>query len=152
MASNEKRSKIKKGFLAVRVGLEEYEEDHFKRFTIPIAYLHHPLFKSLLETSREVYGYSSSGPLKLPCSVDDFLHVRWLIERQSSRNLHQGSFSLYSCWRFCEEEGGVGGCFGHFGSGGVRLLFFLFFQHEILYSSTIPWVFSVSQVSEPSPY
>ncbi|KAJ8461443.1 hypothetical protein OPV22_034369 [Ensete ventricosum] len=95
----EKRTKVKKGWLAVRVGLEG-EEGGFRRFVIPIAYLHHPHFTRLLEAAREVYGFRSSGPLKLPCSVDDFLHLRWLIEREShhSHSLHHlHSFPLHSC-------------------------------------------------------
>ncbi|ONK65437.1 uncharacterized protein A4U43_C07F37110 [Asparagus officinalis] len=96
MASNEKRSKIKKGFMAVRVGLEEEEEDRFERFTIPVAYLHHPLFRSLLETSREVYGYASSGPLKLPCSVDDFLHEKKSYDEIIERKDRTRIFSAFT--------------------------------------------------------
>ena len=107
--ADEKRTKVKKGMLAVRVGIEGGEEE---RFVMPIRYLHHPLFTSLLDTSREVYGYRSSGPLRLPCSVDDFLRIRWLIERESSphqrsrgggsrhqvhHHHHLPSFSLHSC-------------------------------------------------------
>lgn len=77
--------KTKKGCLAVRVGLEN-EEGGFKRFMIPISYLHHPLFIELLEKAQDIYGFDSSGPLKLPCSTDEFLHLRWLIERESPRN------------------------------------------------------------------
>jgi len=41
------------------------------KVVIPISYLYHPLFKHLLDN-----GYHTEGPLKLPCSVDDFLHLR----------------------------------------------------------------------------
>ncbi|XP_038983666.1 auxin-responsive protein SAUR32-like [Phoenix dactylifera] len=95
----DRRMKVKKGWLAVRVGLED-DEAGFRRFVIPISYLYHPLFKRLLESAQEVYGFHSSGPLKLPCSVDDFLHLRWLIERESQHshnNHHHHSFSLHSC-------------------------------------------------------
>ncbi|KAF9666022.1 hypothetical protein SADUNF_Sadunf16G0185700 [Salix dunnii] len=71
----DKKSKVKKGWLAVRVGLED-EDGGFQRFVIPISYLYHPLFKHLLEKAHEVYGYHTSGPLRVPCSVDDFLHLR----------------------------------------------------------------------------
>ncbi|KAJ1699788.1 SAUR-like auxin-responsive protein family [Rhynchospora pubera] len=98
---DERRSKVKKGSLAVRVGLEG-EEGGFKRFVIPISYLYHPHFRRLLESAHEVYGYNSSGPLKLPCSVDDFLHLRWLIERESRGSPskihhHHPSLSLHTC-------------------------------------------------------
>ncbi|KAJ4962963.1 hypothetical protein NE237_022902 [Protea cynaroides] len=78
--------KVKKGWLAVTVGLEDDEAGH-QRFVIPISYLYHPLFKRLLEKAQEVYGYHTTGPLRLPCSVDDFLHLRWRIEREP--NNHQ---------------------------------------------------------------
>ncbi|MQM14760.1 hypothetical protein Taro_047693, partial [Colocasia esculenta] len=109
MQESEKRStstKVKKGWLAVRVGLEE-DDGGCRRFMIPISYLYHPQFSRLLEAAQEAYGYHSSGPLKLPCSVDDFLHLRWLIERESQSphgsshhhrpQPHHSSLSLYSC-------------------------------------------------------
>ncbi|KAF4369738.1 hypothetical protein CsatB_023278 [Cannabis sativa] len=80
-------NKVKKGWLAVEVGLEE-EDGGFQRFTIPIAYLYHPLLRRLLEKAHEVYGYHTTGPLRLPCSIDDFLHLRWRIEKESSTNHH----------------------------------------------------------------
>ncbi|PIA47352.1 hypothetical protein AQUCO_01400195v1 [Aquilegia coerulea] len=96
----DKKMKVKKGWLAVRVGLED-EDGGFQRFVIPIAYLYHPLFKRLLEKAKEIYGYHTTGPLRLPCSVDDFLHLRWRIERETAKNHHQyshhGSFSFNSC-------------------------------------------------------
>ncbi|WOL00455.1 auxin-responsive protein SAUR32-like [Canna indica] len=83
--SRKKRKKMKKGCLAVRVGFQGEEDSGLRRFVIPISYLKHPLFVRLLESAREVYGFRSApGPLKLPCSVDDFLHLRWLIERESN--------------------------------------------------------------------
>jgi SAUR family protein len=82
----EKRGKVKKGWLAVRV-----DEDQ-RRFVIPIAYLYHPLFRRLLEAAREAYGYHSSGPLRLPCSVDEFLRLRALVERDNS-SAHSSSSS-----------------------------------------------------------
>ncbi|XAR73129.1 hypothetical protein NMG60_11006988 [Bertholletia excelsa] len=103
-----KKMKIKKGWLAVRVGLED-EHTGFQRFVIPISYLYHPLFKQLLDNAYEVYGYHASGPLKLPCSVDDFLHLRWQIEKETTSHSHHhhqhhhhnyhlpGSLSFHSC-------------------------------------------------------
>jgi SAUR family protein len=100
----DKKSKVKKGWLAVRVGLED-EDGGFQRFVIPISYLYHPLFKRLLEKAHEVYGYHTTGPLRVPCSVDDFLHLRWRIEKESSHHSHHShhqhhlpsSLSFYSC-------------------------------------------------------
>lgn len=76
----EKKMRVKRGCVAVKVGLEE-EDGGFQRFVIPISYLYHPLFRQLLEMAKEIYGYHSTGPLKLPCSVDHFLHLRWKIEK-----------------------------------------------------------------------
>ncbi|WOL06580.1 hypothetical protein Cni_G15314 [Canna indica] len=93
----DKRVKVKKGSVTVRVGLEGEQGaggGGFRKFVIPISHLHHPLFKSLLQSAQETYGYRSSGPLKLPCSVDDFLHLRWLIERESQ---HSNGHHLRSC-------------------------------------------------------
>uniref|UniRef100_A0A1D1Y920 Auxin-induced protein 6B n=1 Tax=Anthurium amnicola TaxID=1678845 RepID=A0A1D1Y920_9ARAE len=96
-----KKMKVKKGWLAVEVGLEGVD-DGFRRFVIPISYLYHPQFRRLLEMAQEVYGYNSSGPLKLPCSVDDFLHLRWLIEREppsydDQSHRRHSTLSLHSC-------------------------------------------------------
>uniref|UniRef100_A0ACD5ZGC5 Uncharacterized protein n=1 Tax=Avena sativa TaxID=4498 RepID=A0ACD5ZGC5_AVESA len=77
----EKKRKVKKGWLAVRVGNEQQQGG---RFVIPIAYLYHPVFRQLLEAARDTYGYDSSGPLRLPCSVDEFLRLRALVERDTS--------------------------------------------------------------------
>lgn len=80
--------KVKKGWLAVQVGLEE--QNGFQKFVIPISYLYHPLFQRLLGKAYEFYGYHANGPLRLPCSVDDFLHLRWQIEKEASKQSHGG--------------------------------------------------------------
>uniref|UniRef100_A0ACD5ZFD9 Uncharacterized protein n=1 Tax=Avena sativa TaxID=4498 RepID=A0ACD5ZFD9_AVESA len=82
MQGEEKKGKVKKGWLAVRVGDEQDQPGG--RFVIPIAYLYHPLFRRLLEAARDAYGYHSSGPLRLPCSVDEFIRLRALVERDTS--------------------------------------------------------------------
>lgn len=102
MVQEEKKMKVKKGWLAVRVGLDEEDGGGFQRFVIPISYLYHPQFIKLLEKAQEVYGYHTTGPLRLPCSVDDFLHLRWRIERENYNHHQQhhhlpGSLSFHSC-------------------------------------------------------
>ncbi|CAM0943869.1 unnamed protein product [Alopecurus aequalis] len=90
MQGEERKGKVKKGWLAVRV-----DEDQ-RRFVIPIPYLYHPLFRRLLEAARDTYGYDySSGPLRLPCSVDEFLRLRALVERDTSSAAHSSSSSLH---------------------------------------------------------
>ncbi|KAL9233380.1 hypothetical protein vseg_008392 [Gypsophila vaccaria] len=77
--------KVKKGWMVVQVGLEE-EGESYQRFEIPINFIYHPLFISLLDRASEVYGYHVDGPLKLPCSVDEFLDFRWQVERENNNN------------------------------------------------------------------
>ncbi|XP_037444919.1 auxin-responsive protein SAUR32-like [Triticum dicoccoides] len=94
----EKRGKVKKGWLAVRVGQAQAEAeqgDGFRRFVIPIAYLYHPLFQRLLEAARDTYGYSSAGPLWLPCSVDEFLHLRALVDRETAHSHSSSSHRVH---------------------------------------------------------
>ncbi|KAJ1281195.1 hypothetical protein BS78_04G289100 [Paspalum vaginatum] len=107
-----KGGKVKKGWLAVRVGGDERggAQAQQQRFVIPIAYLYHPLFRRLLEAARDAYGYDySAGPLRLPCSVDEFLRLRALVDRDtqaappgssssSSHRVH-GHYSLSPCTR-----------------------------------------------------
>jgi SAUR family protein len=90
MMQEDKKMKVKKGWLAVQVGLEEEQEvgSASQKFVIPISYLYHPLFKNLLDQAYDVYGYHTNGLLKLPCSVDDFVHFRWRIEKESGPNHH----------------------------------------------------------------
>ncbi|KAL2521270.1 Auxin-responsive protein SAUR32 [Forsythia ovata] len=78
----EKKMKLKKGCVAVQVGLQN---GPFQRFVIPISYLHNPLFHRLLDRAHEFYGYHTNGPLMLPCSVEDFLHLQRRIERNASQ-------------------------------------------------------------------
>ncbi|KAL5704321.1 hypothetical protein ACHQM5_022766 [Ranunculus cassubicifolius] len=96
----EKKMKVKKGCIAVRVGLDD-EDGGFQRFVIPISYLYNPLLQPLLEKAEEIFGYHTTGPLRLPCSVDDFLHLRWRIERENAggRQYYHagGSFSIHAC-------------------------------------------------------
>lgn len=85
--AEEKKGKVKRGWLAVRVGAAEGDGGggggSQQRFVIPIAYLYHPQFRRLLEAARDAYGYDySAGPLRLPCSADEFLRLRALVERE----------------------------------------------------------------------
>lgn len=83
----EKKSKVKKGWMAIEVGLEE--DGGATKFVIPISYLYHSLFNQLLDMAHEVYGYHTSGPLRLPCSTNEFLQLRWQIERGNNKNHQQ---------------------------------------------------------------
>ncbi|XAR48213.1 hypothetical protein NMG60_11030957 [Bertholletia excelsa] len=63
-----------KGCFSVCVGPQK------QRFVIKTEYLNHPLFKMLLEEAELEYGFSSEGPLALPCNVDFFCRVLVEIE------------------------------------------------------------------------
>ncbi|KAL2329439.1 hypothetical protein Fmac_017020 [Flemingia macrophylla] len=52
-----------------------YVGPQMQRFVIKTEYANHPLFKMLLEEAESEYGYSSQGPLALPCDVDTFYKV-----------------------------------------------------------------------------
>ncbi|KAJ7295359.1 hypothetical protein O6H91_08G035100 [Diphasiastrum complanatum] len=60
---------VPKGCLAVYVGKDR------QRFVIPITYLSHPLFASLLRLSEEEFDFHHEGGLTLPCDVDRFEDV-----------------------------------------------------------------------------
>lgn len=82
--AREKKMKIKKGWVAVQVGLGDDDQDRysssFKRFVIPIPYLYNPVVQNLLDRASEIYGYRGTGPLTLPCSIEHFLRLMWRIE------------------------------------------------------------------------
>ncbi|CAA2995175.1 auxin-responsive protein SAUR40-like [Olea europaea var. sylvestris] len=46
-----------------------------QRFVIKTECVNHPLFKTLLEEAESEYGYSTDGPLMLPCDVHIFVKV-----------------------------------------------------------------------------
>lgn len=72
-----KTSKVApKGCFSVYVGSEK------QRFVVRTELVNHPLFKILLDDAEMEYGYSSEGPILLPCEVDLFYKV--LAEMESS--------------------------------------------------------------------
>ncbi|KAG0499376.1 hypothetical protein HPP92_004067 [Vanilla planifolia] len=78
---DERKAKVKKGWLVVAVGPRRRrmpEVLHSHRLSSPPRWL-------LLEAAHEAYGYPPAGPLRLPCSVEEFLHLQWLIENESHR-------------------------------------------------------------------
>lgn len=79
------KRKVKKGWVAVKVGaLEQHGnvQDEGRKFMIPISYLYHTQFGKLLEKVEEIYGFCSEGTLRLPISVEDFIHLRWIVEKE----------------------------------------------------------------------
>lgn len=49
------------------------------RFSLPISCLNHPLIRALMERSAEEFGMDQSGVLTIPCDVQSFQHVMWLV-------------------------------------------------------------------------
>ncbi|XP_022738828.1 auxin-responsive protein SAUR36-like [Durio zibethinus] len=56
-----------------------------QKFVIKTDFANHPLFKMLLEDAALEYGFSSEGPLLLPCDVDLFYKV--LAEMDSGEDI-----------------------------------------------------------------
>ncbi|KAL6011707.1 hypothetical protein ACLOJK_002171 [Asimina triloba] len=77
-----KRQVAPQGCFSVYVGPEK------ERFIIKMEYINHPLFRMLLEEAEMEYGFSSNGPLVLPCGVDIFHKV--LCEMDSEENYPRG--------------------------------------------------------------
>ncbi|CAK9326508.1 unnamed protein product [Citrullus colocynthis] len=64
-------SNIPKGHIAVYVG-----ETRRKRFVVPVSYLNHPSFLSLLNRAEEEFGFNHpSGGLTIPCKEDAFIDL-----------------------------------------------------------------------------
>ncbi|KAL1553161.1 Auxin-responsive protein saur32 [Salvia divinorum] len=76
------RRSTPKGCLAVMVG----QGDERQRFVIPVMYVNHPLFTQLLKASEEEYGFDQKGPINIPCHVEEFCHVRGLIEKETAEH------------------------------------------------------------------
>ncbi|XP_042481567.1 auxin-responsive protein SAUR72-like [Macadamia integrifolia] len=78
--SGKRRPLAPEGCFTVYVGAQRH------RFVIKTEYANHPLFKMLLEEAELEYGYSSQGPLSLPCDVDLFYKVlSKMTERRPAR-------------------------------------------------------------------
>ncbi|KAF7136419.1 hypothetical protein RHSIM_Rhsim08G0192900 [Rhododendron simsii] len=82
------------GCFSVYVGPEK------QRFVIKTKYANHPLFKMLLEDAEEEYGYSSEGPLLLPCDVDLFCKVLAEMDGKEEETVPRCGFAHGSCSPF----------------------------------------------------
>ncbi|KAI6692222.1 hypothetical protein NL676_019932 [Syzygium grande] len=67
--SSVKRRAVPGGCFSVYVGPEK------QRFVVRTECTNHPLFQMLLEEAESEFGYSSGGPIELPCNVDLFCRV-----------------------------------------------------------------------------
>ena len=72
-------SDVPKGHVAVYVG-----ETYKKRYVIPISYLNHHLFQSVLHVVEEEFGFEHPmGGLTIPCSEDYFSSLISIIRSSS---------------------------------------------------------------------
>lgn len=65
---------VLKGHFAVYVG------ENRSRYIIPISWLDHPEFRSLLERAEEEFGFNHDMGLTIPCDEVDFLSVMSVIQ------------------------------------------------------------------------
>lgn len=66
-----KGANVPKGHFAVYIG-----EAEKKRFVLPISYLNHPSFQSLLSQAEEEFGFNHPmGGLTIPCREDVFYEI-----------------------------------------------------------------------------
>ncbi|KAL7106824.1 hypothetical protein ACP275_06G016700 [Erythranthe tilingii] len=75
---------IPKGCLAITVGQGAEQQ----RVVIPVIYINHPLFRQLLKEAEEEYGFHQMGPVKIPCRVEEFAHVKGLIDKEMTSHHH----------------------------------------------------------------
>ncbi|MFS8016123.1 putative small auxin-up RNA [Helianthus anomalus] len=64
---------VPKGHFSVYVG-----EESLKKFIVPLAYLKHPSFQTLLNLAEEEFGYASFHPvggLTFPCKEEIFIEL-----------------------------------------------------------------------------
>ncbi|KVG86055.1 Auxin responsive SAUR protein [Cynara cardunculus var. scolymus] len=62
---------VPKGYCSVYVG-----ESSMKRFVIPLTYLNHPSFQTLLNLAEEEFGYAHRmGGLTFPCKEETFIKL-----------------------------------------------------------------------------
>ncbi|KAG9155773.1 hypothetical protein Leryth_004041 [Lithospermum erythrorhizon] len=85
---------IPKGCVAIMVG----QGEELQRFIIPVMYMNHPLFMQLLKEAEEEYGFEHSGPINIPCHVEEFRYVQGLIDKQTSHH-HQHLHNIYWCFK-----------------------------------------------------
>ncbi|PIN04009.1 hypothetical protein CDL12_23455 [Handroanthus impetiginosus] len=74
------RRSIPKGCVAITVGQGAEQQ----RFIIPVIYVNHPLFTELLKEAEEEYGFDQEGPINIPCHVEEFCHVRGMIDKETA--------------------------------------------------------------------
>lgn len=75
-----------------------------QRFVIKTEFANHPLFKMLLEDAELEYGFTSEGPLLLPCDVDLFYKVLAEMDDNETTTTPVCSFANYSPLILCSPS------------------------------------------------
>ncbi|MCD7452257.1 hypothetical protein HAX54_016023 [Datura stramonium] len=83
--SSEELRDIPRGCVTVLVGQGEEEQ---QKFVIPVMHVNHPLFTQLLKEAEEVYGFHHSGPINIPCHVEEFRYVEGMIDKDNAAHHH----------------------------------------------------------------
>lgn len=83
----ERIRRVPKGHLTVYVGpTEEGGATVAKRVVVPLIYIHHPLFRRLLEEAQEKYGFDQPGGIIIPCPVSEFETIKSKIAAGRAQN------------------------------------------------------------------
>ncbi|XWS63502.1 hypothetical protein CRYUN_Cryun06bG0103700 [Craigia yunnanensis] len=91
-ASLKEEKRTRKNRVAPEGCFSVYVGPQKQRFVVKTEYANHPLFKILLEEAESEYGFSSEGPLVLPCNVDMFCKVLLAMD-DSDNKIRQGCSS-----------------------------------------------------------
>ncbi|KAH6799214.1 hypothetical protein C2S51_035698 [Perilla frutescens var. frutescens] len=99
------------GCFTVYVGAEK------QRFVIKTEYANHPLFKMLLEDAELEYGFSSEGPLLLPCHVDLFCKILAEMEMDATPDIDDHRHAAATCSPFNPSRRRLGKTTDHMARG-----------------------------------
>lgn len=99
LAADSRKAKrvVPEGCFSIYVGPQR------QRFVIKTEYVNHPLFRMLLEEAESEYGYSSEGPLALPCQVDHF--IKLLMEMECDDEENNNYYYYYNVNYFKHKQG-----------------------------------------------
>ncbi|XP_060171371.1 protein SMALL AUXIN UP-REGULATED RNA 12-like [Lycium barbarum] len=91
---------VPSGHMAVLVGL------NYKRFVVRATYLNHPMFKKLLSQAEEEYGFTTNGPLAIPCDEYLFEELLRYLARFDSANYNNKSLFVHfeDFQRYCHMD------------------------------------------------
>ncbi|KAJ7560351.1 hypothetical protein O6H91_04G125900 [Diphasiastrum complanatum] len=65
---------VPQGHLGLYVGREK------QRFVVKVDYLNHGVFRALLDKAAEEFGFEHQGALVIPCEVELFEHLLWMLD------------------------------------------------------------------------